>query len=112
MGAYAACSIVDDLSGREREALHCADRSEMTIGARRAVARIAWPFQAQLSGTSAWLAWLFIHLIFFTGADRRASVLLTWIYSYVTKTTRSRKIASIDEKIPIQPTVESKRFCL
>jgi NADH dehydrogenase len=50
-----------------------------TIGARGAVARIAWPFQAQLSGSSAWLAWLFIHLMFLTGADRRASVLLTWI---------------------------------
>lgn len=83
-----------------------------TIGARRAVARIAWPFQAQLSGTSARLGWLFIHLIFLTGADRWASVLLTWIYSYVTKTTRSRIIASIDENIPIQPAVESKRFCL
>ena len=98
MGAYAARSIADDLSGRERKMFHYADRGDMaTIGAGRAVARIAWPFKAQLSGNPAWLAWLLIHLVSLTGADRRASVLFTWIYSYVTKTTRSGISASTDE---------------
>jgi NADH dehydrogenase len=36
----------------------------------------------KLSGMMAWLAWLFIHLIFLIGFRNRTSVLFQWTYSY------------------------------
>jgi NADH dehydrogenase len=68
-----------------------------TIGLRRAVARVAWPFHAQWSERIAWLTWLFVHLAFLSGADHQMSGLFTWIYSYLTKTTRSRIIIATKE---------------
>jgi len=37
----------------------------------------------KLSGFIAWLAWLFVHLIFMIGFRNKLAVLLDWAYSYV-----------------------------
>jgi NADH dehydrogenase len=50
-----------------------------TIGRSAAVAMIG---RIQLSGFPAWLAWLFIHLIFLIGFRNRLAVLFQWTYSY------------------------------
>jgi NADH dehydrogenase len=50
-----------------------------TIGRSAAV---AWIGRIKLSGMLAWLAWLFIHLIFLIGFRSRTSVLFQWTYSY------------------------------
>ncbi|HLP09615.1 MAG TPA: NAD(P)/FAD-dependent oxidoreductase [Opitutaceae bacterium] len=58
------------------------DKGSMaTIGRSRAVAKIG---KLQFSGLSAWLAWLFIHLVFLVGFRNKLSVLLSWTYSYLT----------------------------
>jgi len=36
----------------------------------------------KLSGFFAWLAWLFIHLIFLIGFRNKLAVLLQWTYAY------------------------------
>ncbi|MEI9980316.1 MAG: NAD(P)/FAD-dependent oxidoreductase [Edaphobacter sp.] len=93
MGKHAAIAILADLNGKPRTPFHYFDKGDMaTIGTRKAVARIAWPFRAQWSGRPAWLTWLFVHLAFLSGADHQLSVLFTWLYAYLTKTTRSRLI--------------------
>jgi NADH dehydrogenase len=50
-----------------------------TIGRSAAV---AWIGKVKISGLFAWLAWLFIHLIFLIGFRNRLAVLLQWTYSY------------------------------
>ena len=50
-----------------------------TIGRSAAV---AWIGKLKFSGLLAWLAWLFIHLIFLIGFRNRLSVLFQWTYSY------------------------------
>lgn len=50
-----------------------------TIGRSAAV---AWVGRFKFSGLLAWLAWLFIHLIFLVGFRNRTSVLFQWAYSY------------------------------
>jgi NADH:ubiquinone reductase (H+-translocating) len=50
-----------------------------TIGRSAAV---AWIGRLKFSGYPAWLAWLFIHLIFLIGFRNRLAVLLQWTYSY------------------------------
>ena len=58
------------------------DKGSMaTIGRSRAVAKIG---KLQFSGPAAWLAWLFIHLVFLVGFRNKLSVLLSWTYSYLT----------------------------
>lgn len=100
MGKHAARLILADLSGKPRTAFHYFDKGDMaTIGARKAVARVAWPFTAQLSGRLAWFAWLFVHLAYLGGLDRQLSVLFTWVVTYITKTARSRIIATSETEI-------------
>ena len=50
-----------------------------TIGRSAAV---AWIGRLKFSGLFAWLAWLFVHLIFLIGFRNRLAVLLQWTYSY------------------------------
>ncbi len=50
-----------------------------TIGRSAAV---AWIGRLKMSGYPAWLAWLFVHLIFLIGFRNRLAVLLQWTYSY------------------------------
>lgn len=50
-----------------------------TIGRSAAV---AWIGRFKFSGLLAWLAWLFIHLIFLVGFRNRMAVLFQWTYSY------------------------------
>jgi NADH dehydrogenase len=101
MGKHAARLIIADIKGKARTPFHYFDKGDMaTIGTRKAVARVAWPFKAQWSGRLAWITWLVVHLSFLSGLDHQMSVLFTWLYTYITKTTRSRLIV-IPERSPL-----------
>jgi NADH dehydrogenase len=51
-----------------------------TIGRAAAVAVIG---RLHFTGFTAWLAWLFVHLLFLVGFRNRLSVLLQWAWAYV-----------------------------
>jgi NADH dehydrogenase len=53
-----------------------------TIGRRSAVTEL--PGRIRLHGTTAWLAWLGLHLLYLAGVRNRASVLLNWAWGYLT----------------------------
>jgi len=58
------------------------DRGSMaTIGRKRAIAKMG---KLELSGPIAWLAWLWVHLVFLIGFRNKVAVLLAWFYSYIT----------------------------
>lgn len=77
-------------AGPPRPAFRYFDKGTMaTIGRSAAVAKIG-PFE--FGGPLAWLAWLFIHLLFLVGFDNKASVLLQWVYSYFTYRRGARVI--------------------
>jgi len=58
------------------------DRGSMaTIGRSAAVAQIG---ALQFGGFLAWLAWLFVHLVFLIGFENRLVVLVQWAYAYFT----------------------------
>ena len=50
-----------------------------TIGRSAAVAKIG---QLEFNGFLAWIAWLFVHLVFLIGFRNKLAVLLQWTYSY------------------------------
>ncbi len=86
-----------------RPAFRYLDKGTMaTIGRSAAVAHIG-PFQ--FSGLPAWLAWLFVHLLFLVGFDNKASVLLQWVYSYFTYRRGARIILGAPSPRPAPPPV-------
>ncbi len=84
MGRHVAKIIEAELSSdrkfAQRHAFNYWDKGTMaTIGRSAAVALVG---KIKLSGLIAWLAWLFIHLIFLVGFRNRTAVLFNWAYSY------------------------------
>jgi NADH:ubiquinone reductase (H+-translocating) len=78
-------------SGREPFAYY--DKGSMaTIGRSSAVAVIK---DKNLSGFPAWIAWLAVHLLFLVGFRNKFSVLMQWIYSYVTYKRGARIITGV-----------------
>src|ERR1041385_8229232 len=65
-----------------------------TIGRKAAV---AWVGKIHLSGFFAWLAWLFIHLIFLVGFRNKIAVMIQWAYSYFAYKRSARIIAYLPE---------------
>jgi NADH dehydrogenase len=63
-----------------------------TIGRSAAV---AWIGKFRFSGFPAWLAWLFVHLIFLIGFRNKLAVLFQWAYSYFTYKRSARIITSL-----------------
>jgi NADH dehydrogenase len=66
-----------------------------TIGRSAAVAFVG---RLHLTGFIAWVAWLFVHLIFLIGFRNRLAVLLQWTYSYFTYKRGARIVTSLPEK--------------
>ena len=83
MGKHAADNIRRDLDGEAREAFRYLNKGDLaTIGRHKAVASFGG--RLRFGGTIAWLLWLFVHIMYLVGFRNRASVLLSWMYSYFT----------------------------
>lgn len=65
-----------------------------TIGRAAAVAQIG---KFELSGYFAWLAWLFIHILFLIGFRNRLIVMIQWAWSYLTYERGARLITGSDD---------------
>jgi NADH dehydrogenase len=98
MGRHAAELIKRELRGEKlapagREAFTYYDKGSMaTIGRSAAVALIQ---NRQLSGFPAWIAWLAVHLLFLVGFRSKFSVLMQWVYSYLTYKRGARIITGV-----------------
>ena len=99
MARHAARIIQDELRGAyadrtSRPAFKYWDKGIMaTIGRSAAVAQIG---RVEFSGWLAWVAWLFIHLLFLIRFRNKAAVLLQWTYSYFTYKLGSRIVTGLD----------------
>jgi NADH dehydrogenase FAD-containing subunit len=54
----------------------------------------------QMSGFVAWLAWAFIHIRYLAQRNLRASVLLQWMWTYLTGARGSRLIVNHQAPTP------------
>ena len=81
-GECAGRNIRHRLYRSKTEAFKYWDKGNMAvIGRNRAVADLHF---AHISGFFAWLAWLFIHILYVVGYRNRLSVLMQWAYAYLT----------------------------
>ncbi|MGO9085422.1 MAG: NAD(P)/FAD-dependent oxidoreductase [Candidatus Sulfotelmatobacter sp.] len=73
-----------------RPAFHYWDKGSLaTIGRAAAVAEFG---KIHISGFVAWLAWLFVHILFLIGFRNRLLVFIQWAWSYVTYERGARLI--------------------
>ena len=81
-GWHAAQNIIRTLRGRPRQPFRYVDKGMLaTIGRGAAVAKLG-PIKA--SGLSAWLLWLFVHILFLIGFRNRLLVMIQWAWLYFT----------------------------
>ena len=89
-GRHAARNILWSIDGRKPQRFWYWDKGSMaTIGRNKAVADLNF---VQFSGRLAWLAWLFVHIIFLVGFRNRVAVLLQWAWAYFTFNKGARLI--------------------
>jgi NADH dehydrogenase len=101
MGRHVAKIIETELDSgakpAQRPAFEYWDKGTMaTIGRSAAVALVG---KIKLSGLTAWLAWLFIHLIFLVGFRNRTAVLFNWAYSYFSYKRSARIITYLPPEV-------------
>jgi len=104
MARHVARIIDDELAGKQglRSPFKYLDKGTMaTIGRSKAVALIG---RLKMSGFSAWLAWLTLHLIFLIGFRNKIAVLLQWTYSYFAYKRGARIITQAPPEIAPEKT--------
>jgi len=81
-GRHAARNVLAMIKGRKAKRFRYWDKGTMaTIGRNKAVADLRF---LHLSGRLAWLAWLFVHIVFLVGFRNRLLVLFQWAWAYLT----------------------------
>jgi NADH dehydrogenase len=81
-GRHAARNVLAMTRGRKPQRFRYWDKGTMaTIGRNKAVADLRF---MHLSGLPAWLAWLFVHIVFLVGFRNRLVVLFQWAWAYLT----------------------------
>ena len=89
-GRHAARNILRMIEGGKPQPFHYWDKGSMaTIGRNRAVADLNF---IHFSGLLAWLAWLFVHILYLVGFRNRVAVLLQWAWAYLTFNKGARLI--------------------
>src|SRR6478736_138762 len=89
-GRHAARNILAMVDGRKPQRFWYFDKGSMaTIGRHKAVADL---HLLHLSGLPAWLAWLFVHILFLVGFRNRVVVLVQWAWAYLTFNKGARLI--------------------
>jgi NADH dehydrogenase len=81
-GRWAAANIRRAIRGETMQPFHYRDYGNMaTIGRNRAIADIRG---LKLTGLPAWMAWLFIHIMYLIGFRNRLVVFVQWMWAYFT----------------------------
>jgi NADH dehydrogenase len=89
-GGYVARLIGARLRGQSLPPFAYKDKGTLAvIGRNAAVANFGW---LRFGGRLAWLAWLFIHLMFLVEFENRLLVLLQWGWNYFTRNRAARLI--------------------
>jgi len=93
-GQATGANILREIRGEARKAFHYRDKGLLaTIGRQAAVARFG---KLHLTGLTAWIAWLFIHLLLLIGFRNRVLVLVNWAWAYFAYQRSARLITDVE----------------
>ncbi len=91
-GAYVGKAIRARLAGQPVKPFQYWDKGSLaTIGRGEAAAQIG---PLKFGGIIAWLAWLFVHLLYLVGFENRLVVLIEWAINYITHNRSARLITT------------------
>ncbi len=97
-GRLAARNILASVEGRPRKPFRYRDKGMMaTIGKHKAIAQTG---RLRLTGFVAWVAWLFVHILYLIGFKNRISVFAQWVWSYLFSKRGARLITQRDWTLP------------
>lgn len=89
-GEYLAKLLKRRANGKTMKDFAYTDQGSMAvIGRNRAVGKLPW---ISVSGFTAWILWVVIHIYALIGGERRLRVMLQWIWKYFTRRTGDRLI--------------------
>jgi len=89
-GQFVARLIIARLQGAPLPQFKYLDKGNLaTIGKWSAVADFGW---LKISGLSAWVLWLFVHLMYIIGFRNRLLVLIQWAWNFLTNDRSARLI--------------------
>ena len=94
-GKHAGKQIAALVTGRPTHPFHYRDKGTMaTVGRRAAIADIALTKDRsiRLTGTLAWLAWLFVHIVMLLGNRNRLATLVNLSTKYLAPSRRTNPI--------------------
>jgi NADH dehydrogenase len=95
-GRYAAKTIIHRLRGRAITPFHYHDKGSLAVIGR--AAGVADLGRLELHGVIAWLAWLFIHLMYLVTFRNRVIVFIRWGFQYLSFDRGARLITG-DSKL-------------
>jgi NADH dehydrogenase len=100
-GRYAAKLIRNRIRNEKTKPFRYFDKGSLaTIGRNSAVAQIG---PLQFSGVLAWLAWLFVHLLYIVEFENRLLIVLQWAYDYFTYNRGARLITGRERDVSVLP---------
>lgn len=106
-GKHAARNILHQLKNEPMEPFSYWDRGMFSVIGRGSAVGIALE-RFRMSGYLAWLAWLFIHILFLIGFRSKVAVLVNWAYSYLAFRRSARIITGgvpLQSRSPAQATL-------
>ncbi|ARQ02693.1 NAD(P)/FAD-dependent oxidoreductase [Pseudorhodoplanes sinuspersici] len=106
-GQYVAKALIARCNGRSIQPFRYRDFGSLaTIGRKRAVAQMGG---LHLSGLPAWLLWSAAHIYFLIGFRNRFTVVLNWMWSYITFQRGSRLITGLHVR-PLDDVARTSRM--
>ncbi|MFS4460052.1 NAD(P)/FAD-dependent oxidoreductase [Bdellovibrio sp. HCB2-146] len=97
-GKYVAQVILNEIRGRARgNSFQYLDKGQMaTIGKKKAIAQAKF---FKMTGFLAWVAWLYVHILYLISFKNKFSVFLQWSWSYLFSKRGARLITERDWKL-------------
>ena len=100
-GKHAARNLLRALENKPTEPFRYRDKGSLaTIGRGDAVGQIG---KLRFSGLLAWVAWVFVHILYLIGFRNRYVVLTEWAFSYLNHDRGARLITTAGEEDAIHP---------
>jgi len=97
-GQYAAQCIKNNIQGIPTEPFKYHNRGMMSIlGRQEAIAMLGG---STYSGVTAWLLWLFVHLMFIVQFGNKLLILLQWAWEYISKDHHARLLTTHHDDEP------------
>lgn len=88
--------VAKRITGRTTDWFRYRDKGSLaTVGRNSGIAQFG---NIKLSGSIAWVSWLFIHILFLIGFQNRLLVLLQWTGNYFTRNRSARLIVEYEDR--------------